>query len=366
TAEKVREVEAYFAALRVQRERAEDRVGLARLTLVIQTLTGGPSASAPATAEAASTPVPQAAGTPARRPDRRLTVFSIGRAAQNTYAPSEPSPVSRVPGDLGAVVAITGGRSHALVLLPNGRVRGWGTWEGEDVTAPAEATDVVRLDSSDESALALRADGKVAVWGPGKAAQLWEPPPGKAPSDICAGTNSSGFVLCTDGTLHHTDGAPGKTAEATPPVTIGPVARLTYIAGSGFCAIQRDGTALFWGEPTPPVTPLPGDLRDLSFLSFSERYAVAMQRDGTLTGWGDLAPGQRFRIRRFTGSLGVPRDPTSRLIPIHRGDHAWELVPNPSTPDYLAEDRVSVIEGRLRGCFDALFTEYCVLGLRPQ
>jgi hypothetical protein len=50
---------------------------------------------------------------------------------------------------------------------------------------------------------------------------------------------------------------------------------------------------------------------------------------------------------------------------VHRSDHSWELAPNPSVPEYIAEDRSSVVEGRLRTCIDAVFTKEFVIGLKP-
>jgi hypothetical protein len=114
-----------------------------------------------------------------------------------------------------------------------------------------------------------------------------------------------------------------------------------------------------------PITPLPAELRDLVSVGLSPSYGVALQRDGTLTGWGQLAQDQRFRTRKFTGGIKVCHDYSGRVFPVHRSDHSWELAPNPSIPEYIAEDRSSVVEGRLRTCIDAVFTKEFVIGLKP-
>jgi len=362
----VRAIESRLIPLRQQREGAGDRLGAKRADLVLKSLLPADTTSAPSappTSTDASPPPPISAGTPVKRPDRPGSVIAIARVVKNTTPPFAPPAVSRIPADLKGVVAITGGRDHVFALLQDGRVRGWGTWQGVDVGVADSATDIVRLDSTDSTALALRADGRVIAWGPTTVANptVWEPSNNKAAADICAGLDVTGYVLCTDGTL-----LPITGKETTPPATLAAVMRLFHVPNGGCCAIQRDGIPVFWGTDIPPVTPLPSDLRDLAYLSFSPRYAVAMKKDGTLEGWGEIAPDQRFRIRKFTGSIAVLHDSADRVFPVHRGDHSWELVPNPNVSDYVSEDRSAVIEGRLRGCLDAVFAEHHVLGLRPQ
>jgi hypothetical protein len=113
------------------------------------------------------------------------------------------------------------------------------------------------------------------------------------------------------------------------------------------------------------VIPLPVDLKDIISLSISSSFGVALQRDGTMTGWGQLAQDQRYRTRKLTSATKVYHDYAERVFPVHRSDHSWELVPNPSVPEYVAEDRGSVTEGRLRGAIDAVFTREFVIALKP-
>ncbi|HYF36630.1 MAG TPA: protein kinase [Prosthecobacter sp.] len=354
-------VEARLHPLRDQRQSAADRLGAARVDLVLKSLLPADAASTAPGAPNQGAPA-QAAGTPSQRPSRAGTVFAVGRTGLNSNPPFSQPKVGRIPPDLGGVVAITGGADHIFALLPNGRVRGWGAWGNEDTKVPDSAANVVRLDSTSSAALALRSDGQVVVWGPGKAETVWQAPAGKAPMEICAGSNATGWVLCTDGTVLRTD-----ESLPAPPDDLPPVACLFYVPDAGVCAVRRDGIPVYWGSNTDSVTPvvLPG-LRDVACVSFGQRYAVAMQRDGTVIGWGQLAPDQRFRIRRFTGSVAILHDYADRVFPVHRGDHAWELIPNPNIPGYLAEDRLAVLEGRLRGSVDAVFTQYYVIGLRLQ
>lgn len=359
-------VESYLTPLKEKRETAGDTAGAARVTSVLKEwqipTPGGSETSTASSTTASSTGT---TSTPTRRPTRAGTVIVIPRAAKNvTYFNTQPPEVSRVPRDLGPVVAIAGSSDHVFALLPDGQLRGWGTWGDSKAVAPLTATDVVQFDSTAYSTLALRSDGKVIAWSPFNItnAMTWQAPDGKIPVSVYAGNGGSGFAVCTDGSI-----LPVGTSEPAPPPTLGPVVKLFFMPNSlGWCAILRDGTAAYWGTAQPPVTPLPPDMRDLIGISLASAYGVALQRDGTMTGWGQLSQDQRFRTRKFTGGIEVLHDFADRVFPVHRSDNSWELAPNPNVPEYSAEDRSSVVEGRLRGSIDAVFTRDYVIGLKLQ
>lgn len=356
-------VESYLTPLRQKREAAGDAIGAARVAAVLKEWQPTGTSTTKTDTESSTTPSPASAGTPTKRPDRPGNVFSIQRTALNTSPTQPPPEVSRVPRSLGPVVAIAGGADHMFALLPDGSLRAWGQWGGATAAAPSAATDVVQIDSTDTSALALRSDGKVIAWSPSTIATptTWQAPEGKAPVSVHAGTEGSGFALCTDGSVQ-----PIGTSEPAPPATLGAATKLIFIPITrGWCALLKDGTPVYWGEVTPPVIPLPSDMRDLISISIASGYGVALQRDGTMTGWGQLAQDQRFRIRKFTGGIEVLHDYAGRVFAVHRSDHSWELAPNPNIPEYVAEDRSSVVEGRLRGSIDAVFTREYVIALKP-
>jgi serine/threonine protein kinase/WD40 repeat protein len=352
-------VESYLTPLRQKREAAGDSIGIALVAAVLkewqQTESSEPKSDTPQSAASA--------GTPTKRPDRAGSVFSIQRTALNTSPITPPPEVNRVPRSLGPVVAIAGGEEHVFALLPDGSLRAWGQWDGSPVSAPSAATDVVQIDSTGSAALALRGDGKVIAWSPSTVenATTWQASDGKATLSVHAGTAGSGYALCTDGSIQNVG-----SGDPTPPTGLGPVAKLFYIPTTlGWCAILRDGTPVYWGMLTPPVTPLPTNMRDLVGISIASGYGVALQRDGTMTGWGQLAQDQRYRTRKFTGGLEVLHDYAGRVFAVHRSDHSWELAPNPNIPEYVSEDRSSFVEGRLRGSIDAVFTREYVIGLKP-
>ena len=151
------------------------------------------------------------------------------------------------------------------------------------------------------------------------------------------------------------------------PTALEAVAKLQYInTTGGWCALLRNsGKVVYWGVAQSPVLPFPADMKEVVCLGICSGYGVALQKDGTMTGWGQLAQDQRFRTRKFTGGTKICMDYAGRLFPVHRSDHSWELAPNPNIPEYISEDRTGVLEGRLRGCIDAVFTKEYVIGLKP-
>jgi Protein kinase domain len=359
-------VEGYLKPLKQKREAANDRLGLARVSALLKEWTFTSNAQAPTNTEptAAMPSETTANTTPTKRPDRPGSVIAIPRTAQNTSPMMPPAQVSRVPRDLGPVVAIAGGSDHVIVLKPDGSLRAWGTWDVQAIAVPSEAKDVVQIDSSDHTALALCQNGKVLAWSVATAAKptIWEAPAGKTPISVYAGNAETGYVLCADGSIE-------PIGQITPaaPSAMGPVAKLQFIqATGGWCALLHNGgEPMYWGAALSPVTPLPPDMKDLVSISIATGYGVALQRDGTMTGWGQLAQDQRFRTRKFTGGLKVYHDYAGRVFAVHRSDHSWEMAPNPNIPEYVSEDRSSVVEGRLRSCIDAIFTKDYVIGLKP-
>lgn len=354
-------VEAFLNPLKQKREAASDRLGLARLNLVTRSLLDVSNEAGKAMDTSLS--APSVIGTQVKRPDREGTVVVIPRSVAGTNY-TTPN-VNTLPSNVQKAVAVVGGRDHAITLEASGLIRAWGRWANDDAVAPVQADQVVRISSSDNAALALRENGQVVSWGPGRPASLWTPPPGRVVADICAGDEAGGFILCTDGSLHHSSGRLGETPATSPRSDLGPVARLFYIHNSGYCAVLKDGRTSFWGVDTPPITLSLNTFLDTHYFSFSPRFAVALNRDGTLNGWGDQTSNQSYRVRKFVGCIGLPYDYGGRVFPVHRADHTWEMVPNPAVADFIAEERTGQLEGRLRGCVDAHFAEYTVIAIKP-
>jgi serine/threonine protein kinase len=355
-------VDAVLKPLMQKRESAGDKLGALRVKAVLKEWQQTPNAPV---GDGAPLPIKSgtAVGTPTKRPDRPGSIVAIQRLALNTSPMMPPMEVSRIPRDLGQAVAIAGASEHVFALLPDGKVRGWGNWNGSAVVVPSAAADVVQIDSTNTSALALLADGHVIAWGPDNAASgiSWKSTDGRAPVRVYAGEDGTGYVHLQDGTIQ-----PVGTVTPAAPAELSISRQLIRLPIHGWIAIlPRDGLPLFWGNAAPPVIPLPVDLKDIISLSISSSFGVALQRDGTMTGWGQLAQDQRYRTRKLTSATKVYHDYAERVFPVHRSDHSWELVPNPSVPEYVAEDRGSVTEGRLRGAIDAVFTREFVIALKP-
>lgn len=362
-------VEKVLGPMREKRNAEGDRAGALRVRAVLREWSDEAAIGMTQNTSAASSPPTSAATstsggltiTPTKRPAQAGSVITIQRKQVNSMSNVFPPHIGLVPRDLGPVVAICGGSQHMYALLPDGQVRGWGT--GNEMGVPG-IKDVVQMDSNGTTTIVLMADGKVTSWMAGSDAtpNMWTPATGQVPVRVLAGNTGSGYIVLSNGSF-----VPVGSIGAEPPAAdMGAIKQLIPIPDRGWCALRgRDGTPVYWGDLTPPVLPLPGDLRDLISISIGRRFGVALQRDGTMTGWGEIARDQRYRVRKLTAATKVYHDYADRVFPVHRADHSWELAANPNIPEYEAEDNVGLLEGRLRGAIDAVFGSDFVVMLRP-
>src|SRR5262245_11626288 len=69
------------------------------------------------------------------------------------------------PIGLDNVIAIAGGKYHAVALKADGTVVAWGDNEFGQLDVPAGLTDVIAIAAGDDHSLALKSDGTVVAWG---------------------------------------------------------------------------------------------------------------------------------------------------------------------------------------------------------
>jgi alpha-tubulin suppressor-like RCC1 family protein len=110
---------------------------------------------------------------------------------------------SNPPVSVGDVVAITCAGQDAFALNCDGSVAGW-TWGtgllSYGARIPREVTNVVTLASGDGHALAIRADGRLFVWGYNEAGQTNLPPNLTNAVDVAGGFRHS-VALAADGQM---------------------------------------------------------------------------------------------------------------------------------------------------------------------
>jgi alpha-tubulin suppressor-like RCC1 family protein len=150
-------------------------------------------------------------------------------------------------------ILIAASTSHALALLRDGTVKGWGPVGETGTAVPNGLADVVAIAAGVNRSLALKADGTIVAWGADPAFRT-------------------------------------VPAEAMPAVGIA-------VVGQAACAWKADGSAYSWGN-TYYYGPLPHDASDYSDMVGQGTHAIIRLRDGRLTEWGE--PWSSFAEQNLT------------------------------------------------------------------
>jgi hypothetical protein len=138
-------------------------------------------------------------------------------------------------------------RAHPHRFTTGGRVSSWGiSWYGR-VLPPPDLNDVVAVAAGEYHGLAIRNDGRLAVWG-------------------------------------YYQGRPPDPAEPPPP-NLGPV-----IAAAGGAAhtvaVTADGRVVAWGDNSQKQIEVPAGLSNVIAVAASDRHSLALRSDGTVAAWG--------------------------------------------------------------------------------
>ena len=189
----------------------------------------------------------------------RLAQWGIGPALSNA------------PFNLGTVVAVASGSSHALALNADGTVSAWATNATTATNVPAGLSNVVAVAAGNNSSLALKSDGTVTAWG----SVATNVPAGLSNVvAIAAGLNQE-LALLANGTVVGWGAGP----QATPPAGLSNVVAIS--AGSTqSLALKGDGTIVGWGSfgKIPATT-------NVVAISAGNGQNLALQADGTVVGW---------------------------------------------------------------------------------
>jgi alpha-tubulin suppressor-like RCC1 family protein len=189
--------------------------------------------------------------------------------------------VTNVPVGLSDVVAISGGNNFSVALKSDGTVAAWGLGTSGQTNVPVSLTNVVAVSAGGSHALALRANGTVAAWGP-TLYGVTNMPAGLSNVVAIAAGSTHSLALKDDGTV-----VPWGTY-GTPPILTNIVA---ISAGYNHSlALQANGTVLAWTSAKAPGPP--AGLSNVVAISAGGGYSgssldVALRADGTLVAWGD-------------------------------------------------------------------------------
>lgn len=197
-----------------------------------------------------------------------------------------------VPAGLSGVVAVAGGRRHALALKSDGTVVAWGQNALGEAVVPAGLNDVVAIAAGGYLSLALKSDGTVVRWGQNSTMPL-----GLTGIVAIAAGESHALAVRSDGKVF----AWGSNVEGETSIPAGLSDVIAVAANSNqSLALKRDGSLVKWGSglDTPPVG-LNG-----TAISIGPYYALVLRSDATVGAWGANAYGQ---IDVPAGLTGVAR-----------------------------------------------------------
>lgn len=221
-----------------------------------------------------------------------------------TWGAYWPSMGTLVPAPTSPLVAIAGSSDHDIGLFPNGTVAVWGVYNSLLAQVPTDLTNAVAVASGIYHALALRDDGRVVAWGDNGYGQAAVPP---AATDVVAigGGMRHSLALREDGTV--LAWGDNEVGQLDIPRNLSDAVAIA--AGDYFnLALREDGTLAAWGDPAICVTNLPGDLTNIVAIAAGEYNGMALRSDGTVVTWGKglwgSVPAELTNVIALAGGYG--------------------------------------------------------------
>ncbi len=184
--------------------------------------------------------------------------------------------LTNAPVDLGGVLAVASGYTHALAIRSDRTVAAWGTTTTGVTNVPVGLSNVVAISGGNNFSVALRSDGTVAAWGLGTSGQT-NIPVGLSNVVAVAGGGSHTLALRANGTV--AAWGLGTSGQTTVPASVSNVVAIA--AGSVHSlALRDDGTVVLWGSVgTPPP------LTNIVAISAGYNHSLALQANGTVLSW---------------------------------------------------------------------------------
>ncbi|NOS72116.1 MAG: hypothetical protein HOP33_19595 [Verrucomicrobia bacterium] len=166
-----------------------------------------------------------------------------------------------------------------LACRANSQVVTWGSTNSFGLgNVPANLTNVVALAAGDSHSVALKADGKVVVWGSNGAGQTNVPAAASNIVAVAAAWQHT-VALKSNGTV-----VAWGTGGATVPA--GLTNLITISAGDYFnLGLKANGTVVAWGD-AGSATNVPAGLSNVVAIAAGGNFSVALKGDGTIVTWG--------------------------------------------------------------------------------
>ena len=190
---------------------------------------------------------------------------------------------------------------HTVALRADGRVVVWGDNSYGQRNVPASATNVVAVAAGATHCMALRADGTLVAWGDNSFGQCNIPAAATNVVAIAAGDYHC-LALKGDGTV--LAWGANDAGQLNLPAT---VTNVVAIAGGSVhsVALKADGTTVCWGRSQYGETRPPDSATNLVAVAAGLRASLGLRADGTAIGWGDNTFGQIAIPTRATNLVAI-------------------------------------------------------------
>ncbi len=213
--------------------------------------------------------------------------------------------------------AIATGSSHALAVMNDGTVVGWGDNYYGQLAVPAGLSGVVAVAAGAQSSVALKGDGAVVGWGTNPTV-----PAGLTDVIAIAAGDYHALALKSNGTV--VAWGSNNYGESNVPAT---ATGVVAIAAKGMhsLALKSDGTVVAWGYNWAGMSTVPASLSGVTVTAIAAGLgnSYALKADGTVVSWGEgagQAPAGLSGIVAISGTLALKNDGTvvpwaSKVVP---------------------------------------------------
>jgi alpha-tubulin suppressor-like RCC1 family protein len=207
-------------------------------------------------------------------------------------------------GEYKVVVANSFGSVTSKVAnLVTGPVLGWGDRWLDQPIAPALLTDCTKVSAGFFHSAALLPDGRVKVWGSLDVRHVPRLQELESVKDLNCGSDG-GIALLSNGTTRAWAPRIPATSAATAPIISADVEFSGQVL-----AVLADGTVFCWPAPMAqwPWSSKPADLTNAVTVSAGQGYGLVLRSDGTVANWG------------FTSAVGAPLSSITGVVQVAAG-----------------------------------------------
>jgi alpha-tubulin suppressor-like RCC1 family protein/sugar lactone lactonase YvrE len=241
------------------------------------------------------------------------------------------------PALLGAVTSVAAGRGFSLALKRDGTVAAWGSGFNGETNVPSGLTGVTAIAAGMSFAVAAKADGTVAIWGSIGAYGLSTVPSGLAGITAIAAGNAFAVVVHDGGSV--TAWGYGIDGETAVPAGLSGV--IAVACGSAHTlALKSDGTVVAWGLDSHGDCQVPPGLSGVVAIAAGGGHSLALKSDGTVVAWGEDFYGELTAVNNLMGpvsAIAAANDRVAVVMPDGTlrlwGDNTWGMVPPPADLD---------------------------------